>query len=189
MLDPVHAGGGRPDASHADAMSNVGVLFSPGVGSRRTHISTAGFSLTHFRPPQLTRTPPFAELGFEPATVVALRAGMARRRANCLMPRGCPPRTFCGPSAHGRCRDRRRPALPALRDHLNVTGHHPATRVEMARHWPCERPAAATSRALIGRCLCCYMSGHSPGRLYEVGGSRVETPGPGGQRWLPGRTA
>ena len=41
---------------------------------------------------------------------------------NCWMPRTCPPRTLCSPSADGRRRCRRLWARPALRDHLNVIG-------------------------------------------------------------------
>jgi hypothetical protein len=38
----------------------------------------------------------------------------------------------------------------------------------MARHWPCERPAAASSRALIGRCLC-FTIEREPDSVVAVG--------------------
>jgi hypothetical protein len=59
---------------------------------------------------------------------------------DCLILRAGPPLTLCGPSAHRGRRGRKRPALPAVRDRLNVIGHHRSTRGETAHHRPFERP-------------------------------------------------
>jgi hypothetical protein len=58
---------------------------------------------------------------------------------DCLILRAGPPPTLCGPSADRGRLGRKRPALPALRDRLNVIGYHRSTRGEAAHHRPFER--------------------------------------------------
>jgi hypothetical protein len=145
----------RCSAVHPPAtwwMWRSGTRFSSCVSlpPRRTQVSTAAFSATRWPPPRLTRTPPSPNLAW--SRRLPPPSGQARLDGgpNCSMPRPCPPLTLCGPSAHRRCGDRRRLALPALRDHLNVIAHHAPTRVATARHCPSKRPAAAWCRPRRG---------------------------------------
>lgn len=78
----------------------------------------------------------FAELGLEPKAVAAPRAGAARCRAQLLGAAGMYTPDAVQSFRARRCRGRKRPALPALRNRLNVIGHHRSTRGETANQRP-----------------------------------------------------
>jgi hypothetical protein len=64
------------------------------------------------------------------------RPGQLGAGPNCLVPRACTPPDAVQSFGARRCRGRKRPALPALRDCLKVIGHHRSTRGETANQRP-----------------------------------------------------
>jgi len=110
------------------------------LAAEKDQVSPAVFSPMRWPPLRLTRTLLLPNSAWSPR--LSPLSGPARLGGGpyCLMLRAGPPLTLCGPSAHRDRLDRKRPALPAVRDRLNIIGHHRSTRGETAHHRPFERP-------------------------------------------------
>ena len=95
----------------------------------------------------------FAELGLEPETVAALRAGAARWRSQLLDAADVPATDAAHPSADRRCQSRRLLTISIRCEHLNVIGRRLPTPVETAHRGSAESAEIIGSRcAGLGVC-------------------------------------